>query len=111
MRKALLAILLACSLASSAGAEPGATSEIALQDFVGDYVLSDGRVLTVSRQRQVLVAKLDGQTAVALKPAGPASFANVSADLRLEFDQRANGNVAGLTVIHGEPSAALAARR
>ena len=111
MRKALLAILLACSLAPSAGAEPGATPKIALQDFVGDYVLSDGRVLTVSRQRQVLVAKLEGQTAVALKQAGPASFADVSADLRIDFDQRANGNVAGLTVIHGAPSAALAARR
>jgi len=111
MRKSLLAVLLAWLLAPVAGAEPGTTPKIALQDFVGDYVLSDGGVLTVSRQRQVLVANRDGQAAVALKPAGPASFANASADLRIDFDQRANGNVAGLTVIHGAPSAALATRR
>lgn len=101
MRKALFAILLACSLIAPAGAQPGAPAKPALQDYVGDYVLSNGRVLTVSRQHQVLVAQLDGQVAVALKPTGPASFAGTSGDLRIDSDQRANGNVAGVTVSGG----------
>lgn len=107
MRNALFAILLACSLIAPAGAQPGATAKPALQDFVGDYVLSNGRVLTVSRQRQVLVAQLDGQVAVALKPAGPASFAGTSGDLRIDFDQRANGNVAAVTVSGGGAASTL----
>jgi hypothetical protein len=109
MRKALFAILLACSLIAPAGAQPGVTAKPVLQDYVGDYVLSNGRVLTVSRQRQVLVAQLDGQVAVALKPAGPASFAGISGDLRIDFDQRANGNVDGLTVSGGGAPSTLPA--
>lgn len=109
MRNALSAILLACSLMHPAGAQPGVTPKLALQDFIGDYVLSNGRVLTVSRQRQVLVAQLDGQAAVALKPAGPASFAGISGDLRIDFDQRANGNVAAVTVSGGGAASTLPA--
>ncbi|MDQ2821129.1 MAG: hypothetical protein M3Y65_12175 [Pseudomonadota bacterium] len=98
MRKFLIAILFACSLAPCAHAQQRPAPTMALQDFVGNYVLSDGSALAITRQRQVLMAQRDGQERIVLQPAGPGSFAAHSGRLRIDFNQRPNGNVAGLTL-------------
>jgi hypothetical protein len=102
MRNTVIAVCLACVIAPAAHAQE-------MQAFVAQYDLSDGRVLTISRHRNTLVAQLDGQTAVLLQPSGPASFTARDGTLRIEFDQRRNGNVAGVTVIRA-PDALLARR-
>lgn len=111
MRKSLIAVLFACSLAPCAHAQQRPAPTMALQDFVGSYVLSDGSALAITRQRQVLMAQRDGQDRVVLEPAGPASFAARGGRLRIDFDQRPNGNVAGLTLTDVAAPAPAMARR
>lgn len=98
MRKALAAILFVSMLPTAAHAQQRTLSRSQLQEFVAVYDLADGRVLAITRERHCLVAQLDGQDAVALQPAGPASFTASNGALRIDFDQRRNGNVAGVTV-------------
>ena len=98
MRNALVAMFLTCLLVPGARAQQQTVSAAELDAFVGGYVLSDGSALTITRQRRTLIAQRDGQDAVRLMPSGPASFADRGGSLRIDFDQRANGNVAGLTL-------------
>jgi len=65
---------------------------------VGQYVLADGRGLSVTQRRHRLVAKVEGQDAVELDPAGPARFAARQGALHLTFDQYPNGSVTGVTL-------------
>lgn len=128
----LLVTLLAAALphhASAAGrtaamsrghaAERQPTSED-LNDFVGQYTLSDGRTLSVTQRRRQLVAAIDGQAPAMLVPvraAGGVARADVAdvaahpnvtsiavvyaapgAGWQLAFDRRRNGNVAGVVL-------------
>lgn len=98
MRHTAIALLVAISFTTLAQAQKRPVAVAELQAFVGEYTLSDGRVITVNRQRHALVAKFDGVDAVPLVPTAAASFVARSGNLRLDFDQRRNGNVAGVTV-------------
>ena len=98
MRTTLIAAVVACALFVPAQAQERPTSSAQLRDFVGQYALADGRVLTVSLPGRTLVAQLEGQEAVVLQPTGPAQFMARGGTLRVAFDQHRNGNVTGLTV-------------
>ncbi|WP_332878517.1 hypothetical protein [Massilia sp. S19_KUP03_FR1] len=98
MRHFIIALLLGCAACASAHAEERRLDSAALQDFTGQYVLQDGRVLTVTQRQRTLAGQLDGRDLVALKPVGPATFASPGGELVLLFDQRRNGNVAAVTV-------------
>ena len=98
MRTIFLAALFTCTLLTPAHAQEPRLSSMQLQDYVGQYDLVDGRVLNVIQRERALVAQLEGQDPVRLKPTGPASFVARTGNLSVTFDQRSNGNVAGVTV-------------
>ena len=98
MRTTLIAAVVACALLVPAQAQERRPTSAQLRDFVGQYALADGRVLTVSLPGRALVAQLEGQEPVVLQPAGPALFVARGGALRVAFDQHRNGNVTGLTV-------------
>jgi hypothetical protein len=98
MRTLILAAAFACTLLTPAQAQNRAPTSAQLRDFVGQYNLEDGRVLTVSLPGRALVAQLAGQEAVILQPAGPAQFVARTGVLRVAFDQHDNGVVTGVTV-------------
>lgn len=102
MQKLLFALLLACALPAPVFADDARPTSTQLQEFVGQYVLPDGRVLTITQRQHRLVAQLEGQVAVALAPTGPARYDAMDGTLRLAFDQRSNGNVAKVDVIIGD---------
>ena len=110
MRTTILAALFATSLLLPAHARAQQLSSYELNDFVGQYVLADGRVLTVSQRGRYLVAQVEGQEAVALRPSGQARFDAPDGQLHIAFDQHANGNVTGVAVAM-RPAAAQQARR
>jgi hypothetical protein len=98
MRTLILAAAFACTLLTPAQAQNRAPTSAQLRDFVGQYNLEDGRVLTVSLPGRVLVAQVTGQDAVVLRSAGPAQFVARTGVLRVAFDQHDNGVVTGVTV-------------
>jgi hypothetical protein len=102
MRHFIIALLLGCAACAHADDQrPGSAT---LQDFTGQYVLQDGRVLTITLRQRALAAQLDGRDLVRLQPAGPATFAAPGDALVLQFDQRSNGNVAAVTLTEsGQP--------
>jgi hypothetical protein len=97
MRTLIIAALLATALLTPAMAQerPSSTQ---LEEFIGQYDLQDGRVLNVSQRGHALVAQVDGQAAVTLKPAGPGRFVARDGRVRVAFDQHRNGNVTGVAV-------------
>jgi hypothetical protein len=98
MRTLILAAAFACSLLTPAQAQNRAPTSAQLRDFVGQYNLEDGRVLTVSLPGRALVAQVTGQDAVVLQPAGARDELRRTGVLRVAFDQHANGVVTGVTV-------------
>lgn len=98
MRTLLAAVLFATTLLVPAQARESKLTSTALNDFVGQYELADGRVLTVTQRARQLVAQVEGQAAVPLRPAGPGRFSTPDGQLRVAFDQHANGNVTGVVV-------------
>lgn len=98
MRNIILSIAFACTLPIPAQAQNRAPTSAQLRDFVGQYSLEDGRVLTVSLPGRALVAQVTGQDAVLLQPAGPAQFVARTGVLRVAFEQHDNGVVTGVTV-------------
>jgi hypothetical protein len=98
MRHFIVAILFGCTLCGATQAENRQPGRVALQDFTGQFILNDGRVLTVVQRQRMLAAQVDGRDMVLLKATGPATFATTHDELVLTFDQRGNGNVAGVTV-------------
>jgi hypothetical protein len=110
MRILLIAALFATTMLVPAHArEPGLTS-MELNDFVGQYELADGRVLTVTQRARRLVAQVEGQEAVPLKRAGPGRFSAADGQLRVAFDQHANGSVTGVVIDVPAPPARQASR-
>ena len=97
MRTILIAALFACTLLTPAQAQERLSST-RMQDYVGQYELTDGRVLNVNQRGRALVAQVEGQEAVELKPTGPARFTGRTGAMQVAFDQRSNGVVHGVTV-------------
>lgn len=110
MRQLIIALLAAWTLCASAQTTPPHSRSADLQDFTGQYVLQDGRVLTVVQRQRGLASQLDGGALLLLKPSGRATFATAKGELVLRFDQRQNGNVAGVTVSETAPSSSASVR-
>lgn len=110
MRHFIIASLLGCATCASARADDQRPGSASLQDFTGQYVLQDGRVLTITQRQRTLAAQLDGRDLVRLRPTGPATFAAPGGALVLQFDQRSNGNVAAVTVTEAGTSVPPAGR-
>ena len=109
MRTILIAALFACTLLTPAQAQERLSST-RMQDYVGQYELTDGRVLNVNQRGRALVAQVEGQEAVELKPTGPSGFAARSGGLRIAFEQHSNGNVTGVTVTGADEGGRQAGR-
>jgi hypothetical protein len=120
MRKLTLSLLSAILFAGAAGAaEP---AQPPLQEYAGRYVLSDGRILTVSEDSGTLRAaisprnptmdpRFSGARDVVLKPDGLGSFSSTSTPLRISFSQDAGGDVVQVNMDeHAAPMHALARR-
>jgi len=82
-----------------------AISGAQLDDFKGQYLLADGRVLTISGSGHKIHAQLDDQPQMALVSAGGAVFTAKDGSFRLTFAQHDNGNVSGVTLDEGRTGA------
>lgn len=98
MRRYLIALLFACALPAAAQSQEKPPTSAQLQDFVGQYVLADGREVSVVQRQRTLVAQVTGENAVVLRPNGAARYISTDGKLTLQFDQRSNGNVAAVVV-------------
>ena len=98
MRRIIAALACTFALLTPAQAADRLPSSWQLRDYVGQYNLADGRVLTVTLPGRALVAQLDGRDPVVLQPAGAGRFAARTGPLRVAFDQHANGNVTGVAI-------------
>ena len=107
LRTCVIALLYACALPVQAQ-DPSAKTP--LQDYVGQYVLADGRVLSVTARRHTLIAQLEGEDATPLQQAAPARYVGRNHALTVTFDQRPNGNVAAVTVSTSAPRERQAGR-
>lgn len=67
-------------------------------DFVGEYTLSNGSLLTVMARGRRLFAAFDDEAPKELIATGPHDFAAVDDSVRIAFDQYENGIVPGLTL-------------
>lgn len=97
MRALSIALVLSLSVAGPALGGDRASAPAALQDFVGQYDLSDGRVLTVTARRGQLVVQLGDAVPARAQQTGPARF--TAPGVEIAFDRRTNGNVAGVTLL------------
>lgn len=100
MRTFIWALALCCCAPCVAGAAEKPAQTIELQDFKGQYDLADGRLLTVTERGKKLYAQIGGAPAVELEAVGKGTFITRWGGIRVEFDQRDNGNVAGVR-LHG----------
>ncbi|WP_332878516.1 hypothetical protein [Massilia sp. S19_KUP03_FR1] len=107
MRKSTFSLLFGILLAGSAVAAPAA--QPALGDYVGRYVLADGRILTVEEDGGQLSAvitfrtptlnpRFNGARAMLLKPDGLGSFVATSQALRITFGQDRQGDIAQVSL-------------
>lgn len=100
MRTFIWALALCCCAPCVAGAAEKPAQAIELQDFKGQYDLADGRTLTVTERSKKLYAQIGGAPAVELEAVGKGAFITRWGGMRVEFDQRDNGSVAGVR-LHG----------
>ena len=119
MRAPIATLLLCCSLANVAFAAPALADSAA--EHAGKYVLSDGRVLTVTEQNGRLFAQLatprstenDARLStpkkVVLHPAGPGVYVSPSTPLQIRFDS-ADGDAVVLNTDAPAPTPAMARR-
>lgn len=105
MRRILSVAILAatvCGHAGAARADDGGQARqpsdpaASLDDIRGQYVLADGRVLTITGSGRKIRAQLDGRPDSVLVPAGGAVFDARDGAFRLIFEQHASGNVTGV---------------
>lgn len=104
MRKSTISLLFGVLLASSAVAAEPASAH--LQDYAGQYVLADGRILTVSEADGKLTAAIAPRPItmnrarfstgreVVLQADGLDSFKSTSTPLQVSFRQDARGDIA-----------------
>ncbi|ELX08272.1 hypothetical protein Jab_2c03180 [Janthinobacterium sp. HH01] len=102
MRTFMWALALCCCAPCVAGAAEKPARTIELKDFKGQYDLADGRTLTVTERRRTLYAQMNGGPVVELEAAGKGVFITRWGGLRVEFDQRDNGSVAGVRLLGAE---------
>lgn len=121
MHKSTISLLFGILLAGSAvAAEPAPAN---LQDYAGQYVLADGRILTVGEANGTLTASIAARpfttsstrhTAsreVVLKADGLDSFKSTSTPLQVSFRQDARGDIAQVRLNeNATPMVALARR-
>jgi hypothetical protein len=96
MRALVCALALGCCMAAAAGAAEKTLPASDLQDFRGQYDLADGRLLTVTQRGNKLFVRMNDEPEIEVVPAGDGVFVTRWGKVRLEFDQRANGSVAGV---------------
>ena len=106
MRTLVLALALGCCMAGAAGAAEKTLPASELQDYRGQYDLADGRLLTVTQRGNKLFVRMDNDTPIEVVPAGDGVFVTRWGGLRVEFDQRDNGSVAGVRLRGPEPRVA-----
>ena len=66
------------------------------REFQGQYVLENGKTLTVSLRGQRLFAGVGGDADVELVAISPGAFATKDGKAEVKFQQSANGNVFGV---------------
>lgn len=76
-------------------------AEKVLQSYVGNYELSPGLVITVSRNGTQLKAKATGQEEYEFEPKSENVFFAKGVDIQLTFNVDKEGQVAGLTLLAG----------
>jgi hypothetical protein len=121
MRKSTISLLFGVLLAGAAvAAEPAPAN---LQDYPGQYVLADGRILTVGEVDGKLTASIAARPLtmsrarhttgreVVLKADGLGSFKSTSTPLQISFHQDARGDIAQVRLNEdAAPMVALARR-
>lgn len=119
----LLGISMSVSTLSSAAGPTARFAPIAVEDYVGAYGLSDGRILTITERNGTLRAfigphhisqRIDGSShprSVPLKQEGPTNFVSPSTPLKIDFAPDPDGYVAALRLTEGATGAPLVARR
>lgn len=127
MRPLIASLLLGMSLSASAFAIAAETASgfapIAVEDYVGEYGLSDGRYLTITERNGTLRAfigphhltqRRDAWShpgSVPLKQDGPTHFVSPSTPLQISFAPEPDGYVESLLLTEGATSAPVVARR
>ena len=81
-----------------------------VQDYLGRYVLSDGRSMRVSLERKHLYLQVEGEPRVEIVPLGPTEFVGGGTGLRLQFAEVYGNRTNDLTLTLPEPRRALADR-
>lgn len=120
MRKSTISLLFGVLLAGSAVAAEPVNN---LQDYAGQYVLADGRILTVAEADGKLTAAIAARPVtqsharfnttreVVLKPDGLDSFKSTTTPLQVNFRQDARGDIAQVRLNESAaPMVALARR-
>lgn len=97
------------SKAASAKAAPAPATQ-RLGDFVGDYPLAPGFVLSIGERDGALYAQATGQGALRLIADGADRFRTEGVDARIAFERGGDGKIAGLT-LHQNGQAIHAPRR
>lgn len=110
MRTFMWALALCCCAPCAAGAAEKPAQAVELQDFKGQYDLADGRTLTVTERRKTLYAQMNGGPSVELEAAGKGVFNTRWGGMRIEFDQRDNGSVAGVKLLGPDQMVARSTR-
>ncbi|QCW24946.1 DUF3471 domain-containing protein [Lysobacter enzymogenes] len=95
--------------AASAKAAPAPATQ-RLGDFVGDYPLAPGFVLSIGERDGALYAQATGQGALRLLADGADGFRTEGVDARIAFERGSDGKIAGLT-LHQNGQAIHAPRR
>ena len=67
-----------------------------VREFQGQYVLENGKTLTVSRRGQRLFADVVGDADVELVAVSPGAFVTKDGKTEVRFQQAVNGNVFGV---------------
>ena len=94
MSKLMVALLFAVSV--SATAEGMKSNEF--NDFVGQYQLDNGRLLTMTFEGRRQIAEIDGMGRIEVVAISNTTFVAKNGSLQLKFDRWKNGNVTGVVV-------------
>jgi CubicO group peptidase (beta-lactamase class C family) len=70
----------------------------ALEDYLGDFQLAPGAILSVTRDGDRLLAQLTGQPAIEIYPEGTDRFIYTVVEAAIEFNRDDSGNVNSLTL-------------
>lgn len=77
----------------------------------GDYLLRNGKTLSISGSARRLYAEMDGMPRTEIVAAAADSFVARNQQMALKFDQAANGSVSGVVVTYLAPVETSGQRR